>query len=496
MITQITSFQTIGLHSERITVEVGTRRGEAKTHIVGLGDTAVQESKQRVWMALKSIDVQVSTCMITTINLAPAHIRKSGPRYDLPIALGMLISFGKLRIAEDILAKTAYIGELALDGSVRHVSGIVSAAIACKAMGITHLVVPVVNATEAMVIDGITVQPITHIRDLLALYEEGKPLPSIDVPNNKITPLKQSIVDFKDVRGQALAKRALEIAAAGGHNVLLSGTPGSGKTLLARAFMGILPPLNQTEAIEVTQIYSVANRLPANSSLITERPFRVVHHTASAISIVGGGREPGPGEVSLAHRGVLFLDELAEFPVQVLEVLRQPLEDRTITITRTQGSIEFPADFILIAAMNPAKFSVTPRKSSKISAPLLDRIDLRIDVQPVHIDELQRTPVAQEDTVTIKERVLRAREQQAKRFTGTAIQLNKQMSVRDIDELCPLSSDCSDLLRRATESMGLSARAYHRTIKVARTIADLASSEHIALSHIAEALQYRQKVEV
>ena len=418
MITQLYSFQTIGLNSTKITVEVGTRRGEAKTHIVGLGDTAVQESKQRVWMAIRSLNIQVSTCMVTTINLAPADVRKSGPRYDLPIVLGMLQSFGKLKLTDEQRATTAFLGELALDGSVRHVSGIVSAAIACKEHGITHLVVPAVNAAEARAIKGIEVLAVEHISDLIKYYNEGKSLPKTTTAlQPKPYSSQQNTPDFADVRGQALAKRALEIAAAGGHNVLLSGVPGSGKTLLARAFSGILPPLNEAETIEVTRLYSVANRLPAGQSLMTSRPFRTVHHTASGVSIVGGGREPGPGEISLAHRGVLFLDELGEFPTQVLEVLRQPLEDRTITITRAHGSTTFPADFTLIAAMNPSKYSVSSCKTPKVSAPLLDRIDLTIDVQPVSVADLQRKPINSSETSrAIQRRVIAARAIQSKRL--------------------------------------------------------------------------------
>lgn len=499
MITQLTSFQTIGLHSTKITVEVGTRRGEAKTHIVGLGDTAVQESKQRVWMAIRSLNIQVSTCMVTTINLAPADVRKSGPRYDLPIVLGMLQSFGKLKLSKQQQESTAFLGELALDGSLRHVSGVVSAAIACKEHGITHLVVPAVNAAEAQAISGIEVLAVEHVRDIIEYYNNGTPLPAVQDTSSKKqdTNIRVAIPDFADVRGQTLAKRALEIAAAGGHNVLLSGTPGSGKTLLARAFSGILPPLSEQETIEVTRMYSVANRLPQGHSLVTERPFRVVHHTASGVSIVGGGREPGPGEISLAHRGVLFLDELGEFPTQVLEVLRQPLEDRTITITRTNGSVTFPADFTLIAAMNPSKYSTNSRKQPKVSAPLLDRIDLTIDVQPVDIADLKIRPKEQSETsASIQARVIQARSAQTKRLQQRGKLLNKEMSVKDINELCALNNECEALLHKAVQSLGLSVRAYHRTIKVARTIADLAEVKNIELSHIAEALQYRQKIEV
>lgn len=298
------------------------------------------------------------------------------------------------------------------------------------------------------------------------------------------------------MRGQQYAKRALEIAAAGGHNVLLSGAPGAGKTLLARALPGILPRLSREEAIEVTQIYSVANMLPDARSLVTERPFRVVHHTASGVSIVGGGQVPGPGEISLAHRGVLFLDELAEFPSQVLEVLRQPLEDRQITITRAQGSVTFPSDFILVAAMNPPEFSGGARKiAQRISPPLLDRIDLSITVDPVPIEDLsQPSAMRGESSADILARVEAARALQRKRFAGMPLSTNTEMSVRDIDALCPLDDASRALLAKAARALNLSARSYHRTIKVARTVADLARSERIESSHIAESLHYRQPI--
>jgi len=498
MLTQLMSFQHVGLQSERITVEVGVHRGEAKTYIVGLGDTAVQESRQRVWVALRSSGFQLGTGRVHTVNLAPADLRKSGPRYDLPIALGILIANGAVQISEAKIKTTALIGELALNGDLRHVTGVLSAAIACRKLGITTLVVPAVNGAEAALIPDVEVLAVGSIREMVdVLCGTQKPNPIIPpaaTPSRVEGRPAGDAVDFADIRGQAHAKRALEIAAAGGHNVLLSGAPGAGKTLLARAFRAILPPMSQEEAIEVSQIYSVANALPADQPLLQERPFRLVHHTASGVSIVGGGQVPRPGEISLAHKGVLFLDELAEFPPPVLEVLRQPLEDRRITITRAHGAVTFPADFILIAAMNPISRDVpgSQRLRKRISAPLLDRIDMTVNVQPVPIEDLQRPAAQTEESAAILQRVVSARTRQLKRFARLQIRTNKEMNVKHIDQLCPLDETSKQLLRQAVRNMGLSARAYHRTIKVGRTIADLAGKEKIGASHIAEALQYRQ----
>jgi magnesium chelatase family protein len=362
-------------------------------------------------------------------------------------------------------------------------------------MGIKRLIIPAVNGPEAALVPGLEIVAVVHLNEVISCLRGESVPPKISPP--ACAPVINPTVDFADIRGQVQAKRALEIAAAGGHNVLLSGAPGSGKTLLANALRGILPPLTRDEALEVTSIYSVANLLPANTPLIEQRPLRAVHHTASGVAIVGGGQHPMPGEISLAHRGVLFLDELAEFPPQVLEVLRQPIEDRKITINRAQGTVTFPADFILVGAMNPPKYAsaTAERLKRRISAPLLDRIDLTIDVQPVEIADLQRKRDPNAETSdTIRERVFSARKRQAARFKGTTFTTNKEMGVRDIEVFCPLDTPSEQLLRQAAERLEFSARAYHRTIKVARTIADLAASKSITLQHVAEALQYRQSI--
>lgn len=496
MLTQLLSFATIGLKSEPIRVEIGVTLGESKVMIVGLGDTAVQESKQRVKLALRSSGYKLPSGRFVTVNLAPADIKKVGPRYDLPIALGLLCVHGLITPNPAMLQSIAFLGELALDGSVRHISGVLSAAIACREMGIRTIVVPFDDGPEAALVPDVRVIAVASLKELIDILL-GVAAPRQISPATHTSHVPAAVVDFADVRGQEHAKRAMEIAAAGGHNVLLSGAPGSGKTLLAQALRGILPPLSREESLEVTQIYSVANALPADQPLVSIRPFRTVHHTASGVSIVGGGQIPGPGEVSLAHKGVLFLDELAEFPANVLEVLRQPLEDRRITITRAQGAVTFPADVLLVAAMNPPVWSSgTPQRvQRRVSAPFLDRIDLTIDVQPVPIDDLrQKTPQSGEASSVILERVMRAREAQRRRFSERSIETNKEMGVRDLCEFCPLDEPSEELLKQAAQRLHLSARGYHRTIKVARTIADLQGAEHISTAHVAEALQYRQNI--
>lgn len=495
MLTKLTSFATIGLESSRITVEIAAAAGDGGITIVGLGDAAVQESKQRVRMALRSSGFRLKSGRTITVNLAPADIKKIGPRYDLPIALGLLLVHEVIDLPQEKLRRMAFLGELALDGSLRHVSGVLPAAIACQKQGIATIVVPEVNGPEAALVPGIEVIAAGSIHELVDILLGQKQAAAIPPPA-ATPPGKGPLIDFADIRGQDHAKRALEIAAAGGHNILMSGAPGAGKTLLAQALRTILPPLSREESLEVTQIYSVANLLPPEMSLLRDRPFRPVHHTASGISIVGGGQTPGPGEISLAHKGVLFLDEIAEFPPSVLEVLRQPLEDRRVTITRAQGSVTFPADFLLVAAMNPPEFSSSSARKiqRRISAPLLDRIDLTIDVQPVPIDDLRQKRPAGESSEAILKRVTGARERQRARFAGKTIATNKEMSVRDLQDYCPLPDSCEALLKKAAAHLKLSARSYHRTIKVARTIADLTGSDTIDTPHIAEALQYRQNI--
>ncbi|MBM3227273.1 YifB family Mg chelatase-like AAA ATPase [Candidatus Peribacteria bacterium] len=491
MLARLTSFATVGIAARKIDVEIAAPPGDGKMVIVGLGDTAVKESEQRVRLALRSSGCRFPTGRRITVNLAPANLRKAGPHYDLPIAVGLLLVTGALDIPPERLESTALLGELALDGSLRHIAGVLPAAIACRNLGIQTLVVPAVDAAEGALIEGIKVIGACNLQELMEILSGAQSPRTIASKACIALPIVET--DFGDIRGQHGAKRALEIAAAGGHNVLLSGAPGTGKTLLARALRGILPPMSTEESIEVTRIYSVANMLPEDAPLVAQRPFRVVHHTASAVSIVGGGQMPGPGEISLAHRGVLFLDELAEFPPAVLDVLRQPLEDRTITITRAQGSVTFPADFTLVAAMNPPDTDRShPRRRPGISAPLLDRIDLTIPVDPVDIADLQKKPqLDAEASESIRHRVIGALQRQQARFSGQSTRTNAGMGVREIDALCPLREDPAALLRRAAEKLKLSARAYHRTIKVARTIADLAGSEEIATQHVAEALQYR-----
>src|SRR3989344_2593007 len=496
MLARLNSFATIGLHSELVTVETDVSKGMCGMTIVGLGDTSVQESKERIRAAIRNSGMKFPGAKRTTINLAPADIRKVGPRFDLPMAVGMLLASGALDMDPSCFDDTVFIGDLALDGSRRHVSGVLPVALAAREKGMRRIVVSSTNGPEAALVPGIEVVAPETLSELIMILCNEKDPPTI-LPPASAPHVAKDLIDFADVHGQESAKRALEIAAAGGHNVLMSGAPGAGKTLLAKAFRGILPPLTREEALEVTQIYSIADLLPRGVPLLEQRPFRCVHHTASGVSIVGGGKMPGPGEISLAHHGVLFLDELAEFPVQVLEVLRQPLEDRTITITRASGSVSFPANFILVAAMNPPEFSATSARAMqrKISAPLIDRFDLMIDVQPVDIEDLCRKVRVRGTTSSeILGRVVRARGRQYERLKNVSLQVNAQMDVRALEKLCPLDDRSQSLLMQAVRRLNLSMRAYHRMIKVARTIADLEDSDAITQSHVAEALQYRQNI--
>jgi len=508
VLARVLSCAVVGLEGELVEVEVDISRAQnPTTTIVGLPDAAVQESKERVRSAVRNSGLTWPFNSRVTVNLAPADLRKEGPAYDLPIAVGVLIASGQ--IVADI-SDAVFIGELALTGDVRSVRGVLPMVALAKARGATRAFVPAVNAAEAALVADIKVYPVESLSSLAAhLLGASEIEPARPVP--PAPPEFPPGTDFADIVGQEHAKRALEVAAAGGHNLIMRGPPGSGKTLLARALPTILPPMTGDEAMEVTRIYSVAGLLPPGSGLMTTRPFRAPHHTISNAGLVGGGSVPRPGEITLSHRGVLFLDELLEFDPRVLEVLRQPLEDKVVTISRAKLAVTFPANFALVSALNPCPCGfygdperecvctpqVVARYQRRISGPLLDRIDIFVDVPRVAYEKLAAAAKG-EPSAVVAERVQRAREIQRRRFANEpGTHVNADMTppqVRDYAQAM-LADDAHDILRMAVQQLNLSARAFHRVLKVARTLADLAGSEPIEAAHVAEAIQYRERVE-
>jgi len=506
MPAKVFSATLVGLSASVVEVEVDVSGGLPKTIIVGLPDTAVQEARERVKSAIKNSNA-IFPYSHVAINLAPADLPKNGTHFDLPIAMSILLNSGQIFFEPK---EKMFLGELALDGILRPVSGVLPIVLMAKEQGFKKIFIPEKNSTEAGLVSGIEIIPIKNLYQLIGYLQNLQKIDPLEPADwRAILKSPEPVFDMKLIKGQEAAKRALEIAAAGGHNLLLSGPPGTGKTLLAKALPSILPKLTTDEALEITKIYSVSGFLNLSKTLVTTRPFRSPHHTSSAVALVGGGSNPKPGEISLAHRGVLFLDEFPEFSRNVLENLRQPLEDGMVTVARAAATVTFPAQFTLVAAQNPCPcgYFSDPTKAcvctpgqimkyqKKISGPLLDRIDLCVEVGRVEYEKLTSESVG-ESSEEIQKRVQKARDRQTKRFESLLhIKTNSEMTMKELKEFCKLGADEQAFMKSAVVKMYLSARSYHRILKLALTIADLEGVDEIKIQHLAEALQYRPKAE-